>query len=230
MRRIAVRFWRAGEDRPSLGHTVNLSPRGMFIGTNRPPKSGERVRVEVVDPEKGFVVEGVVAHSHLVPPELRRVQEPGMGVRLLSSEELIRSVVATAPEAAAATPQPKAAPTAQAEPAAEAAPAGGAASYVVSFDGPEHYLGALRRDIQHGGLFVATRQPAELGKLVTLDLKLEGQGGWSERVAARVVQRYDPAERPDGPRAGETAGMGVEFVDRDATVARLRRRAKDITG
>ncbi len=224
MRRIAVRFWRAGEERPNLGHTVNLSPRGMFIGTNRPPKSGERVRVEVVDPEKGFVVEGVVAHSHLVPPELRRIQEPGMGVRLLSSEELIRSVVAATVESAAATATP------QPPQPAEVAPAGGAAPFTVTFESPEHYLKALRRDIQHGGLFVATRWPAELGQLVTLDLKLEGDEGWVERVEARVVQRYDPAERPDGSRSGDAAGMGVEFLERDATVARLRRRAKDLAG
>lgn len=222
MRRIAVRFWRIGEERPSLGHTVNLSPRGMFIGTNRPPKSGERVRVEVVEPDKGFVVEGVVAHSHLVAPELRRIQEPGMGVRLLSSEELIRSVVAATPETAAAAavpPPPKPPPTGSAE-----------APYVIRFESSEDFLKALRRDIQHGGLFVATRRPAPLDQLVALELTLAGQGGWVERVLARVVQHYAPAEHPDEGRAGQSPGMGVEFVEPDATVARLRRRAQGLGG
>lgn len=220
MRRIAVRFWRIGEDRPSLGHTVNLSPRGMFIGTNRPPKSGERVRVEVVAPDKGFVVEGVVTHSHLVAPELRRIQEAGMGVRLLSSDELIRSLVAVTPE----TSTPTAVPARPEPPAAGSADA----PVTVRFESPEHFLNALRRDIQHGGLFVATPKPAPLDQLVALELKLEGDRGWVEKVVARVVHRYDPAEHPDEGRTGQSPGMGVEFVERDLVVARLRRRAQGL--
>ncbi len=218
MRRFTVRFWRPGEDRPSLGHTVNLSPRGLFIGTNRPPKSGERVRVEVVDPQKGFVVEGVVAHSHQVAPELQRIREGGMGVRLLSSEELIRALVAT-PAREAATPQP---------PSEAPAPPVPAAGFTVCFETEEQFLTALRRDIQHGGLFVPTRKPAPLDQLVTLDLELRGGGGWVERVVARVVQRYDP-EHSGVDRAGRGPGMGVELVEGDAVMARLRRRAQGLS-
>lgn len=61
----------------------------MFLATVHPLERGDRVRVEVLDHEHGFAVEGVVARVHRVTPALRQVSQPGVGVRFLSIAELI---------------------------------------------------------------------------------------------------------------------------------------------
>jgi hypothetical protein len=76
-----------------VGYTTNISLTGMFIATNSPVSSGGRVRIEVVDREKGFMVEGVVAHARKSPVELARLKQSGMGVRFLSVEELVRELM-----------------------------------------------------------------------------------------------------------------------------------------
>jgi hypothetical protein len=69
---------------------------GMFIATNSPVPPGTRIRVEVVDRDRGFMMEGVVAHARKVRAELARVTQSGMGVRFLSVEELIRELIPVA--------------------------------------------------------------------------------------------------------------------------------------
>ncbi len=233
---MAVRIWRLGEDRPAVGHTVNLSPGGMFIGTSRPPRSGERVRVEVVDPERGFVVEAVVTHSHDVPPELRKIKEPGMGVRFLQPEELIRPVTRplTAEQAEAPASPPEIPPV---EPevnvAVPAAPnlvvrtlppaelgAQALAGFAMRFASKAHFLDTLRRDMQHGGLFLPTSEPATLNQVVLVELEVPTNPPSFERCQARVVHRATAQSTKT-----EKSGIGVEFLDRNAVVARLRRLA-----
>jgi Tfp pilus assembly protein PilZ len=216
-RRILVRFWRSGEERPYVGHTLNLSPGGMFVGTDRPVASGSRVRVEVMDPAQGFTIEGVVTHSHRVAPELRRVHESGMGVRFLSHEELVAPLLPKLTGETASRPAPVA-----------AAPAEPEDGFAVRFATADAFVEAFKRDIQHGGMFVSTSRPAPLNQVVPLQLHLPADLGGSLVVSVRVVHRNDPAEagaarRPDRPAGApdRPAGMGVEFVDREATVRRL---------
>lgn len=233
---MAVRIWRSGDEKPAVGHTVNLSPGGMFIGTSRPPKSGERVRVEVVDPQKGFVVEAVVTHSHDVAPELRKIQEPGMGVRFVPHEELVRPVTrAGAAVAVISEPvvEPPPIPAAPAVPAASGtfartlstAELGSQAlwGFAMRFASRAQFLNLLRRDMQHGGLFVPTPEPAPLNQVVQLELEVPAQPPVVERCQARVVHRSPPTT----PQLG-VPGMGVEFLDRNAVVARLRRLAQTL--
>jgi len=92
-RRVQVHFWRQGEPTAYVGYTTNISLAGMFIATNSPMPSGTRIRIEVVDRDKGFMVEGVVAHARKVRAELAQVTQSGMGVRLLSVEELVRELM-----------------------------------------------------------------------------------------------------------------------------------------
>ncbi len=94
-RRVQVHFWRQGDPTPYIGYTANISLTGMFIATNTPVASGSRVRVEVVDRERdrGFMVEGVVAHARKSPPELARLNQSGMGIRFLTVEELVRELI-----------------------------------------------------------------------------------------------------------------------------------------
>ena len=65
----------------------------MYIATNSPVPSGSRIRVEVIDRDRGFAVEGVVAHARKMQPELARLHQSGMGVRFLSVEELVRELI-----------------------------------------------------------------------------------------------------------------------------------------
>jgi hypothetical protein len=92
-RRVQVHFWRQGDPAPHIGYTTNISLTGMFVATNTPLSSGARVRVEVIDRDRGFMVEGVVAHARKSPPELARLNQSGMGIRFLSVEELVRELM-----------------------------------------------------------------------------------------------------------------------------------------
>lgn len=92
-RRVQVHFWRQGDPAAYIGYTTNISLTGMFIATNSPLSSGARVRIEVVDRDRGFMVEGVVAHARKSPPELARLNQSGMGVRFLTVEELVRELM-----------------------------------------------------------------------------------------------------------------------------------------
>src|SRR3954463_14582575 len=92
-RRVQVHFWRQGDPTAYIGYTTNISLTGMFVATNSPVSSGSRVRVEVVDRDRGFMVEGVVAHARKSPLELARLNQSGMGIRFLSVEELVRELM-----------------------------------------------------------------------------------------------------------------------------------------
>jgi hypothetical protein len=95
-RRVQVHFWRRGESTPHAGYTTNISMTGMYIATNSPMAQGSRIRIEVVDQDRGFMVEGVVAHARKIRADLARLNQSGMGVRFLSVEELVRELIPTA--------------------------------------------------------------------------------------------------------------------------------------
>lgn len=92
-RRVQVQFWKRGEPHAYPGYTTNISLTGMFIGTRSPLPPGTRLRIEVLEGDRGFMVEGVVAHARKVRGELMRLSQPGMGVRFLSVEDLVRELV-----------------------------------------------------------------------------------------------------------------------------------------
>jgi Tfp pilus assembly protein PilZ len=95
-RRVQVHFWKQGEPTAYVGYTTNISMTGMFVATNSPMPSGTRIRVEVIDRDRGFMVEGVVAHARKVRSELAAITQSGMGVRFLSVEELVRELIPAA--------------------------------------------------------------------------------------------------------------------------------------
>src|SRR3954470_5310996 len=92
-RRVQVHFWRLGDPVAYVGYTTNISLSGMFVATNSPVSAGARIRIEVVDRDRGFMVEGVVAHARKTPLELARLNQSGMGIRFLSVEELVRELM-----------------------------------------------------------------------------------------------------------------------------------------
>jgi hypothetical protein len=92
-RRVQVQFWKRDEPHAYPGYTTNISMTGMFVATRSPYPPGTRLRIEVIEGERGFVIEGVVAHARKVRGELMRLSQPGMGVRFLTVEELIRELI-----------------------------------------------------------------------------------------------------------------------------------------
>jgi Tfp pilus assembly protein PilZ len=96
-RRVQVQFWRRGEPQANPGYTTNISTTGMFLATNSPQPPGTRLRIEVLEGSHAFMVEGVVAHSRKIRGDLIRMSHPGMGVRFLSVEELVREVIPMLP-------------------------------------------------------------------------------------------------------------------------------------
>lgn len=194
-RRVPVRFWARGDDGPPRrGYTTDLSTGGMRVATAMPFPSRTRLRIEVGDEAKGFMVEGVVAHSHRVAPELRKVGLSGMGVRFLSVGELVSELLGG---------------VASAEEAEGRGPSTGL--FKLRFDSPEQFLHAVENDLSHGGLFVPTRYPAPLERLVTIEVEPPAAGLRPVRLAARVVHRTEPAA--EGEERNLLAGMGVQLED-----------------
>jgi Tfp pilus assembly protein PilZ len=96
-RRLQVHYWKQGETHAYPGYTTNLSTTGMFIATNNPFPQGTRVRIEVMDRGRSFMLEGVVAHARKIRGELMRIAQTGMGVRFLAVEELVRELMPVVP-------------------------------------------------------------------------------------------------------------------------------------
>lgn len=94
---MQVQFWRRGEAQAYAGYTTNISTTGMFVATNSPQPPGARLRIEVMDGSHDFVVEGVVAHARKVRGDMTRISHPGMGIRFLSVEELVRELIPVLP-------------------------------------------------------------------------------------------------------------------------------------
>lgn len=92
-KRLQVRFWREGDEHPHSGYTTNVSKEGMFVATTTPISPNERVRVEILDETRGFVVQGTVVHSARVSPLLTKLRQAGMGIRLLGIDEMIGALV-----------------------------------------------------------------------------------------------------------------------------------------
>jgi Tfp pilus assembly protein PilZ len=240
-RRVEVRFWRRGQDQPHSGFTIDLSKTGMFLGTTVPLEPGERVRLEVVDKQRGFIVEGQVARVHRVSLALRHVEQPGVGVRFLGPGDLVGELLNPKPRpgaelaAPAAEPAPPPlepaahreaeelfGPNPRPAPAPAAAPAPARTSQAptatrpartvpVEFVDRASFLSVYHRDIAAGGLFVTTDEPADLHEVVLVELRPPRPGARPLAFEARVVHRFDPKS---GGRPG-LAGMGVQFLDPD---------------
>jgi len=231
-----VRFWRRGETQAHTGFTINVSQSGLFLGTGHPLNPGDRVRLELMDAERGFVAEGKVARVHRVALALRHVEQPGVGIRFLSPEDLVAELV---PAARAATGGRRAGgPVSDGgtvgqpdEPAAGGADADrseaaeeeteGLEVIPVDFVDASSFLSVYHRDISSGGLFLSTPSPAELQEVVVVELRVPGGEGRPLRFKARVVQRIEP-KAAVGRGQNLLAGMGVQFLEPERVVERLQ--------
>lgn len=151
-------------------------------------------------------------------------------------------------EADAATPADVPAETASADPAGESRPAKGPGSsppdggeiitpppmrsrkpvrpmeledrvFEVVFRDQERFRTVFERDIQTGGIFVPTEDPAAMDEVVQIRIRIEGGG--AEKIEARVVHSVPSVgEGIDGQNL--LSGMGVQFSDVPRAVERLR--------
>jgi hypothetical protein len=230
-RRVQVQFWKRGEPHPFPGYTTNISLTGMFIASRSPLPPGTRLRVEVLEGERGFMVEGMVVHARRVRGEMVRVSQPGMGVRFLGVEELVRELIPVghgAEEGPSAFPEPSPPPPKPSAPAATSRPANpiptpseGTGTFAVHFFSPAEFVEVFRRDIVNGGLFVSTRYPGRLQETISVELHPPFPQAEPVLVRARIVQRFEPSADPYGS-PNLLAGMGVELLDLPTVVDKLR--------
>jgi hypothetical protein len=220
-RRVEVQFWQAGQ-KIHRGYSTNISASGMHISTATPLPPRARLRIEVIHGDRGFLIEGVVAHRRAIHPELMKVTPPGMGVRFLSPDELIREIFP--PQAASAPGEAPGEGARDAE--AESPQQEDLRTFAVRFASAKDFLGIFERDIVNGGLFVATSRPGRMRELVRIEIHPPGPVPTPIPIPARVVQRFEPE-----PGSGAIlVGMGVELLDLPNALARLRPIAERLAG
>ena len=233
-RRVEVRFWRRGNPQPHSGYTIDVSKSGMFLGTSVQLEPGERVRLEVLDHDKGFIIEGQVARIHRVALALRHLEQPGVGIRFLVPAELVAELLQgaklrTGSSASLARPpgashgagaprEPAPVPATASGAIPPSAPTRPARSIPVEFVDRASFLAVYHRDIAAGGLFITTDSPAALHEIVLIDLRPPMPASTPLQFEARVVHRVDPQ---NGGDRGGMSGMGVQFLDPDRVRATL---------
>ncbi len=245
-----MQFWKRGEPHAYPGYTTNISLTGMFIGTRSPLPPGTRLRIEVLEGDRGFMVEGVVAHARKVRGEMMRLTQPGMGVRFVSVEDLVRELVPSGygyeelPQGQAGPLPPLEEGEAESDPTPFIpelpvapppvppvsrppepippipTPREGGGTFAIHFLNPGEFLDVYRRDIVNGGLFVSTRFPGRLQETVNVELHPPFPNAQPVLVRARVVQRFEPSGDSLGPNL--LAGMGVELLDLPTVVDSLQ--------
>ena len=123
-RQLDIRFWaREGEDKPHRAVASNVSLTGIFVRTSAVFKAGTRIRLEVLYGGRSFMTEVVVARAIKTPSHFQTVKPSGMGMRFMSSEELVRELLPGLPGEAASSSAPTSGPApAQAATAAPGVP------------------------------------------------------------------------------------------------------------
>jgi uncharacterized protein (TIGR02266 family) len=102
---------------------------------------------------------------------------------------------------------------------AAASPAITGSLFPLVFRDREQFRRAFERDISTGGLFVTTDRPLALDSVVEVEVGVEGTEAAPVRLQARVVHRTEPTAGEEG---NLLAGMGLQFLDVQRAVERLR--------
>jgi hypothetical protein len=245
--RLEVRFWRSGRLVAHSGFTTNVSTSGVFLSTTQALDPGERVRMEVLESERGFVVEGQVARVHRVSLSLRHVDQPGAGVRFLTPPELVSGLIPAARQTAQAA-RVQSSPVREVPAAAPvAAPSGGAAAVATDPTAPEEdpsapptppapppkpaivvvefpdrtgFLSVYHRDLAAGSMHVSSDVPARLHDTVLVEIRPPLPGARPLRFEATVIHRFEPSAAV-GRGGNVLAGMGVRFKEPELVKAAL---------
>ncbi|MEO7793775.1 MAG: PilZ domain-containing protein [Thermoanaerobaculia bacterium] len=240
-RRIELRFWRPGEVQAHTAYTTNISKSGLFLSSAIALMPGERLRLEILDREGGFVAEGRVSRVHRVALALRQVDQQGVGVRFLLPDELVENLVPLARQSGPASPGGGPAPPGEfaIDDDLPGAGVGGASGVVadspdttaieavdenvvpVGFPDASSFLSTYHRDISAGGLFVSTPTPMAMHEAVWIAMQLPIPGEKPRLFAARVVQRFDP-EAAVGAGKNYLSGMAVQFIEPEKVLQELK--------
>lgn len=240
-RQLEVRVWRRGDDgQPLRATSGNISRTGIFVRTQQVLPSGTRLRLEVVNGQRSFLAEGVVVRAIRTPGQMQHVMPSGMGIRFLSLDELLVELLPGLDLAAeermpggiaAAVGQASSSPgghvrgaggataTSPPRPAPPPGPVITGSLFPILFRDREQFRRAFERDIATGGLFVNTERPLALDSVVEVEIGVEGVAAPAVRLQARVVHRSEPSE---GESGNLLAGMGLQFLDVQRAVERLR--------
>jgi uncharacterized protein (TIGR02266 family) len=244
-RQLEVRVWRRGDEaHPMRATSANISRTGIFVRTQQVLPSGTRLRLEVFNGPRSFVAEGVVMRALKTPTPLQSVMPSGMGIRFIHIEELLGELLpgldlmaeelvpggVSSPlgGAARAAAAPQTAPPATVVQGASPIPAASTAAaspaitgslFPLVFRDREQFRRAFERDISTGGLFVTTDRPLALDSVVEVEVGVEGTEAAPVRLQARVVHRTEPTAGEEG---NLLAGMGLQFLDVQRAVERLR--------
>jgi uncharacterized protein (TIGR02266 family) len=78
----------------------------------------------------------------------------------------------------------------------------------VTFDSEHNFYLGLSENISEGGIFVATFQPAEIGAVLELTLRLPGAPSpFQVRAQVQWVREHTPENRAQPP------GIGLKFIE-----------------
>ena len=216
-RRLRLRFWSLEDKTLRSGFTQDVSVTGMFICTNSPLSSGTRIAIEVPLGSEKIQLQGEVRRALRVDPVLRMVKTAGMGVRLLKVEEVMVEVLRLKKAVEEEVEEGEIAFETAAEKAEEST--GELTVFPVYYDSPYDLAISFSRDIKHGGLFVATSEPAEREDKVILEFLFDWDPEHRVSVQVQVVKKFVAAE---GSATGEqVTGMGVAFSEPAEVIAQF---------
>ena len=204
-RRIQLRFWSSDDRNPRKGFTHNVSVAGMFIASNAPFKPGTRIFVEIPTSTEKMILQAEVRNAARVDPLLQKVKPSGMGVRFLTTEELMAELLKLK--------KPPPGEEKEAGEEAEVEESQGLQGPVleVTFTTPHDLANTYERDIKYGGLFLPTEQSVEEEDKVVVEFRFDWDSSLAVQVQANVIKKFAAAE---GSATGETvSGVGVAFTD-----------------
>jgi len=86
---IPVNYCQEGTDKTSLkAYSKDIAALGLHLLSNRPQKTGDKLKIEVEMPNhEKAVLQAVVCWTHWVPQNLRSVEMPGFGVKITNAPE-----------------------------------------------------------------------------------------------------------------------------------------------
>jgi len=201
-RRLKIQFQERGATKSHLGYTVNMSSTGVYVVAGHLLSKGIRVRMQISSNGDSVMLEGVVVR---VERSLHSMKPSGMAVRFLTVPELVAELL---PD----TDLP-------ADESGEYAPL---MAYRLEFPGRQRFLEAYERDLSTGGLFIPlSDDPPKLNEEICVEILVAGVDHPPVALRARVVHRLDPL-MPDGTRGNLLAGIGVEILSLDVSLAALR--------
>jgi len=187
-------------------YTHNISKGGLFIRTQKPCQINDKVEVILILPETNEEIKALGEVIHIVPPEKANEQTPaGMGLQLLELkdedrakiEEFIKKKIKTDADILGRRKHPRI-----------------ETKLRVKFESKEALVEEYIHNISHGGIFIQTEKPKQIGEQFTIIL-VHPETAQEMSLRGEVVRVVSPEE---AERLGLRPGMGVKFLEMDPYV------------